>query len=136
VEKVVELLEELKKNLASDQKVEQQIYDKYACWCETASSRKGNMINLGASKIVSLGQKVLELKGLVAVLSKEIADTSAKIAENEVAQKDSTAVRKKENGDWSSEKAELEERSTLWSGPSRCSLGLEPSQVCCRVAVL
>jgi len=108
VEKVVKLLEELKKDLYADQKAEQQIYDKYACWCETASGVKGAMININGAKIVALGQKVLELKGLVAVLYKEISDYSTKIAENEGTQKSSEAVRKKENAAYMAAKAELE----------------------------
>jgi hypothetical protein len=34
VEKVVNLLTTLKAQTESDSKAEQQIYDKYACWCE------------------------------------------------------------------------------------------------------
>ena len=40
LEKVVQLLEELKTNLVADEKTGQQVYDKYACWCETATGRK------------------------------------------------------------------------------------------------
>jgi predicted nucleic acid-binding Zn-ribbon protein len=109
VEKVVKLLEELKANLLRDQKVEQQIYDRYACWCETASGAKAAAIIMGHSKVVKLTQRVLELKGKVAVLAKEIADLTGKIAENEEAQKSATAVRKKENAAWQQEAAELTE---------------------------
>merc|ERR1719359_2770772 len=108
VEKVVKLLEELKANLEHDQKVEQQIYDRYACWCETASGAKAAAITIANSEIFKLTQRVLELKGEVAVLSKEIADLTGKMAENEGSQKDSTAVRAKENAAYMSEKAELE----------------------------
>merc|ERR1719421_2854467 len=109
VEKVVKLLEELKANLLRDQKVEQQIYDRYACWCETRSGEKASSIMLRESDIYKLTQEVLELKGKVAVLAKEISDLTTKIAENEATQKDSTNVRTKENGEWQKEKAEYEE---------------------------
>merc|ERR1719265_2578381 len=109
VEKVVQLLEELKANLERDQKVEQQIYDRYACWCETASGAKAAAIVLGHSDVVKYTQRVLELKGKVAVLAKEIADRSVKIADNRASEKDATSVRTKENGAYMQEKAELEE---------------------------
>jgi len=109
VEKVVHLLEDLKANLEADQKAEQQIYDRYACWCETTSGAKAAAIIMGNSKVVTLTQRVLELKGEVAVLSKEISDLSGKIADNEASQKQATDVRTKENQAWMSEKAELEE---------------------------
>merc|ERR1719380_307433 len=111
VEKVVKLLEELKANLLKDQKVEQQIYDRYACWCETRSGEKASSIMLRESDIYKLTQEVLELKGKVAVLAKDIADNTAKIAENEKFQKDATAVRTGENTEWQTEKAEYEEAS-------------------------
>merc|ERR1719352_2160166 len=80
VEKVVKLLEELKSNLEKDEKAEQQIYDRYACWCETASGAKAAAIVIANSEIFKLTQRVLELKGEVAVLSKEIADLTGAIA--------------------------------------------------------
>ena len=35
VAKVVELIEELKAKIETDGAMEQKLYDKYACWCET-----------------------------------------------------------------------------------------------------
>ena len=37
----------LKAKIEADGKMEQQIYDKYACWCETTSARKANDIHTG-----------------------------------------------------------------------------------------
>merc|ERR1719478_311731 len=73
VTKVVELIEELKAKIEADGKMEQQIYDKYACWCETTSARKANDIHTAMSDIKSLSTKILELKGLVATRTSEIA---------------------------------------------------------------
>jgi len=109
VEKVVQLLEELQANLLSDAKVEQQLYDRYACWCENVASRKAAVIMLTQNKVVQLTQDVLELKGQVGILGKDIADTSGLLAENAETQKSSTSVRQEENGKWMTEKAELEE---------------------------
>merc|ERR1719453_891692 len=64
---------------------------------------------MGQSKVIKLKQEVLELKGTVAILAKEIADLSIKIAENEATQKDATAVRSGENEEWMKEKQEYEE---------------------------
>jgi len=108
VEKVVKLLEELQASLENDQKVELQMYNRFACWCETSTGAKAAAIIMANNKIVTMTQKVLELKGLVAVLSKEVADFSAKIAENEGSQKDATSVRSKENAEYMAEKEELE----------------------------
>eukprot|EP00746_Dinoflagellata_sp_MGD_P013076 gnl/MRDRNA2_/MRDRNA2_128122_c0_seq1.p1 gnl/MRDRNA2_/MRDRNA2_128122_c0~~gnl/MRDRNA2_/MRDRNA2_128122_c0_seq1.p1 ORF type:complete len:711 (-),score=215.78 gnl/MRDRNA2_/MRDRNA2_128122_c0_seq1:88-2220(-) len=109
VEKVVQLIEELKANLEHDQKVEQKMYDKYACWCANSAGRKAETIKDLIVKQVALTQSTLELKAKVAILSKEISDESALIAENQETQKKSTAVRQKENGEWMASKADLEE---------------------------
>lgn len=109
VEKVVHLLEELKANLERDLKVDQQIYDKFACWCENKGGQKAAKLIQLEQAVFELKQEVLELKGKVAVLAKEISDYSTKIAENEATQKDATAVRQKENAEWMKEKAEYEE---------------------------
>lgn len=109
VERVVKLLEELKANLEKDLKVDQQLYDRFACWCENTSGKKAAKIIMGHSKVVELKQEVLELKGQVAVLAKEIADLSGKIAENEATQKDATAVRQGENEEWQKEQSEYDE---------------------------
>merc|ERR1719262_1514487 len=45
VSRVVNLIEELKAKIQQDGKVEQKLYDKYACWCETTSARKANDIH-------------------------------------------------------------------------------------------
>merc|ERR1719408_1207350 len=108
VERVVKLIEELKAKLQMDQKVEQQIYDKFACWCETATGRKAAAIHMAHMKIQELGTEILELKGKVAVLSQEIAELSAGIAQNEEEQKKATSVRSEENAAYMQEKSELE----------------------------
>jgi len=97
VTKVVELIEELKAKIEADGKMEQQLYDKYACWCETTSARKANDIHTAMSDIKSLSTKILELKGLVATRTSEIAQDSLEINDNQQAQDEATGIRQKEN---------------------------------------
>ena len=108
VTKVVELIEELKAKIEADGKMEQQIYDKYACWCETTSARKANDIHTAMSDIKSLGTKILELKGLVATRESEIAQDSMDIQSNQAAQDEATGIRQKENAAYMAEKTEME----------------------------
>merc|ERR1719502_1002571 len=108
VEKVVKLIEELLVKMENDQKVEQQIYDKFACWCETATGRKAAAIHMAHEKIKELSTEILELKGKVAVLAQEIADLSEKIADNEEEQKKATSVLAQEIADLSEKIADNE----------------------------
>merc|ERR1719453_1039632 len=109
VEKVVELIEELKAKIEADAVSEQKIYDKYACWCETTTARKATAIETAKTDINSLGHKTLSLKGKSATLAGEIADLAREISENEASQAKATAIREKENGDYQADKAEMEQ---------------------------
>merc|ERR1719321_2665341 len=97
VTKVVKLIKELKAKIEADGKMEQQMYDKYACWCETTSTRKANDIHNGMATIKSQGTKILELKSKVTSLSNTIHKLSMDISANQAAQDEATAIRQKEN---------------------------------------
>merc|ERR550514_1312112 len=84
------------------------MYDKYACWCETTSARKANDIHTAMSDIKSLSTKILELKGLVATRTSEIAQLSLEINDNQQAQDEATGIRQKENAAYTGEKTEME----------------------------
>merc|ERR1719235_1339379 len=89
--------------------MEQKMYDKYACWCETTSARKANDIHQAMADIKSLSAKILEAKGLVATRAAEIAGLSNDMEENERTQAEATGIRQKENGAFADNKAEMEQ---------------------------
>merc|ERR1719453_2176377 len=62
------------------------MYDKYACWCETTSSRKANDIHQAMADIKSISAEILEQKGLVATRASEIATDSNDMSANQQAQ--------------------------------------------------
>jgi septal ring factor EnvC (AmiA/AmiB activator) len=109
VERVVKLLETVKATTVSDGKAEQQIYDKYACWCETTTKRKADDIDQEDADLRSLGQRILKLKGTVATRTAEIAEATEEIQANEQEQESLTAVRQKQNGAWAAESDEVKQ---------------------------
>jgi chromosome segregation ATPase len=109
VEQIVNLLTTLKEKTVNDGKHEQQIYDKYACWCETTSKRKADDIVQAQADMRSLGQRILKLKGKVATRTAEIAELSDNIKSNEAEQEQITAVREKQNKAWMEESAEVKQ---------------------------
>merc|ERR1719163_1755211 len=58
--------------------------------------------------IKSLGSKILELKGLVATRTSEIAELSRGISDAQGAQDTATGIRQKENAEYTGEKTEME----------------------------
>jgi chromosome segregation ATPase len=109
ITKVVNLLKEIKAGINADHDAEQQVYDKFACWCENTTSRKAKNIEQAKEDIQELGSNVLTLKGKVATLASEIAHLGQEIADNEAAQKQATAIREKENAAYQTEHSELEQ---------------------------
>merc|ERR1719506_2341125 len=83
VTKVVELIEELKAKIEEDGKIEQKLYDKYACWCETTTARKANDIHQAMADIKSIGSVILEKKGLTATRTSEISEASTNMNDNQ-----------------------------------------------------
>merc|ERR1719160_2226709 len=90
VQRVVTLIEELKAKIEQDGKIEQKMYDKSACWCETTSARKANDIHQAMADIKALSAKILQAKGLVATRTSEIAGLSRDIEENNRVQAEAT----------------------------------------------
>jgi len=112
VEQVVELLTKMKDTLIADGKHEQQIYDKYACWCETTAKRKAADINQGDADLRSLGQKILTLKGEVATLAAEIAELEDNIKGLKESQDEATSEREKEHEAYTAETDETNQAIT------------------------
>merc|ERR1719156_491163 len=96
-------------NIKADALAEQQIYDKYACWCEKTSKRKAQDIVTAQEDLRSLGQRILKLKGKIATRAAEIAELTDKIEANENEQEALTAVREKQNAAWMAESDETKQ---------------------------
>jgi regulator of replication initiation timing len=109
VERIVKLLETMEAQVEADGKHEQQIYDKYACWCEKTSQRKADDIDQARMDLRSLGQQILTLKGQIATLTSEIAELEAHIKEIVEEQEELTTIREKENAAFQAEAAETKE---------------------------
>jgi len=109
VDRVVDLLRDIKARIKSDGEAEQLMYDKYACWCQKTSDRKAKAITKAQDDLKGLGQLIIKLKGKVATLMSEVADLMKKIQENEEAQAEATAIRQRENEEFLAESTEMKE---------------------------
>merc|ERR1719393_264437 len=109
VNKVLELLQDLANKIESDGKVEQNVYDKFACWCEKTTARKAAAIEEAKTSIETLSERILELKGSTAKLKAEIDGLNKDIAANNQAQNEATQIREKETSDYEAAKTSLEQ---------------------------
>lgn len=109
VEKVVELLEDLKGTIEQDGKDEQKAYDKYACWCEDTTAEKAAAIDSAKETIAESQSEKIRLGGTLAELGVTIKQLEKEMAENEAARKEATAIRTKERNSYIEKKSESEQ---------------------------
>mmetsp|Transcript_39572 Transcript_39572/g.88586 ORF Transcript_39572/g.88586 Transcript_39572/m.88586 type:complete len:709 (-) Transcript_39572:30-2156(-) len=109
VEKVVKLLTELKERIGVTEAQEQQIYEKYACWCEKTTARKAKNIEDAEVVLEKTGQAILKYKAQVATLMAEIQKLEEEIAANKQAQAEATALRRKQNAAYMGESVETKQ---------------------------
>eukprot|EP00401_Gymnodinium_catenatum_P036341 CAMPEP_0117576396 /NCGR_PEP_ID=MMETSP0784-20121206/62774_1 /TAXON_ID=39447 /ORGANISM="" /LENGTH=735 /DNA_ID=CAMNT_0005375643 /DNA_START=50 /DNA_END=2254 /DNA_ORIENTATION=+ len=109
VEKIVHLLTDLQTRIKNDHETEKQVYDKFACWCEKASSRKATAIEEAQEDLRALGQSVLKLRGTVAVRTAEMAQLKKEMDANQEQQAELTAIRQRENAAYVAETTEMKE---------------------------
>jgi hypothetical protein len=109
VEKVVNMLTDLKGHLVADGKSEEQTYNKYACWCEKTSARKASDITEAENELRAVGQQILKLKGQVDTLTAEIKELNENLEENNEEQEQATALRAKQNAKYQEMTAETKE---------------------------
>jgi hypothetical protein len=108
VEKVVELIKELKTKMETDEANEQKIYNKFACWCETTTKRKANAIDTGKATIGTSTTTILMQKGTIATKESEIAGLQEAIEKTTASMKKLTSIREKENSEYQSQKDYME----------------------------
>merc|ERR1740120_656252 len=82
MERVVGLLTDLEAKIEADGKMEQDSYDKYACWCENTLARKANDIATAKELITELEAEMVKLSGEIAAHEAEIQQLKKDIAAN------------------------------------------------------
>merc|ERR1719243_513119 len=73
IHRVVELINGFRAKIVADGAAEQEVYDKYACWCEETTARKAAAIEDAKLLIEELSKNILELKGRLGTYQAEIA---------------------------------------------------------------
>jgi hypothetical protein len=109
VNRVLNLIKDLEKEVEKDGKMEQKSYDKFACWCESTLERKAKDIADAKVHIEQLQKLIDQLNGELGAHGAEIEQLKKEIAANLDAQREATEVRDKENAEFEAEKTESEQ---------------------------
>jgi hypothetical protein len=103
VTKVVKLLEEMKKQVETESKEDEEIYDKMACWCETNEKEKTAAIKFAETKIEELSAFIEEGTAHAAQLTSEIAQLKEDIAAIQESIDKAVAIREEEKAEFEEE---------------------------------
>jgi len=109
VQKVLKLLGEMKVTLEKEQKSDIELFEKMDCWCTTNREQKTAAVEAAEKKIADLKAAIEEYTARSAELDTQIKNLKADIAKNQEALAEATALREKENSEFSAEEAQMVE---------------------------
>merc|ERR1719316_1833495 len=107
VTKVINLLQDMLKQLEAEAEEDEEIYEKMACWCETNDKEKTKAIADAEAHINDLTVKIEELSAMSARLSTEIKNLEKEVADNQDALDKATALRRKELAEFNAEEKDV-----------------------------
>jgi chromosome segregation ATPase len=107
VQKVIQLLDDLKGKVEADLERETKLMEEYTSWCDEEDNAKEDAITSSKRTIGDLMATIEDSKGQIATLGSTIEETTSKISSSEADLAEATALRKKENGDFAASEKEL-----------------------------
>jgi chromosome segregation ATPase len=112
VTRVAQLLEGLAMKVKGDGEAEQELYDKYKCWCTKVINSKTASIASNAARIEELTTYIDDLSSGKIELTSERTDLEAEIKQLEKTIEEETTLRDKENEDYVAAKEEMDKAIT------------------------
>merc|ERR1719428_1446490 len=86
---------------------DQEVYDKFTCWCETNDKEKTKSIADAETRIENLTAKIEELTALSSQLQTELKNLEKETAKNQGALEQATAIRQKELAEFQAEEKDM-----------------------------
>jgi len=108
MEKVVQILAEVKAKVEKDGKAEQVSYDKYACWCEDTLGSKASDISGAKTEIEETQDLIIKTKAELGSHTASVAQLKKQIAANVASEREATEMRNKAHGEYAEERSESE----------------------------
>jgi len=107
VSKVITLLKDMQKELEAEAKADEEVYDTFACWCETNEKEKTKAIADAEAKIKDLNIQIEELTAASARLNSEIKTLEGEVGNNQQGLDQATGMRFKDQGEFNDEESDL-----------------------------
>jgi len=109
IQKVIQLLGEMKDRTTAEGEVEAEQFDKYRAWCNEETDVKEDSIADGKERAAALSASIEQFGGEIQSLSNELGVVASEISGNEGDLAAATKVRNNENNDFTSADKELTE---------------------------
>merc|ERR1719163_1119674 len=106
IRRVVTMLQMMQNKVRAEGEREEELFEKFMCYCETSSTTLGKSIDDAKTKIPQLESDIKETIALKAQLEKDIEDAKTSREEANTAMEKATAIRDKENKEFAAENAE------------------------------
>merc|ERR1719506_2842931 len=103
VTKVINLLKDMLKQLEKEGEEDQDIYEKFGCWCVTYEKEKTKSIADGQARITALTASIEALAADGATLNAEISNLQGELAKDTNALGEATALRGKQLAEFNQE---------------------------------
>merc|ERR1719379_166787 len=107
VTKVINLLKDMQEQMEKEQREDEEVYEKVACWCEMNDKEKSLTIEEAEARITDLTSTIEEKTASSARLNTEIKNLEAEIAKNQGALDKATAIREKQLEEFNAEEKDL-----------------------------
>jgi chromosome segregation ATPase len=108
IRRVVTLLQNMAKKIAAESKKEEELYDKYMCYCKTAGGTLQGSIDAAENKVPQVESALKEAEEQKTQLEQDVKDHQAARADAKASMAKATAIREKEAAEFAKEKAEYD----------------------------
>jgi len=109
VQKVIGMLNDMKANLETEAKADEEMYEKMTCYCDSTKAEKTKSIADAEARITELTALIEEMTAKSSTLSTEIATLKEEVADNTAALGKATDIRTKEAADFTEDEANMNE---------------------------
>lgn len=109
VSRVVNLLKDMKAQLEKEADKDEEVYDKFACWCETNDKTKTTAISDAEAKLSQLQSTIETTLARTETFKAEIDAEAKELAQNQRALAEATALREKQSSEFTVEEKEMME---------------------------
>jgi len=106
IRRIVSMLQGLTKKIEAESSKEQELYDKYMCYCKSAGGTLQGSIDAATNKVPQVESSLKEATSSKAQLEQEVKDHQAARAEAKSSMAKATAIREKEAAEFAKEKSE------------------------------